>query len=207
MADQTPLLSDGMLGWPGFGPGGSQQWKVQRLYTGDIWYAPRSGVYLISGCGGGGGGGGADSTTWNGGGGGSGATLLQFPLFLPEYAGGVVTIGSGGSGGSGGGSNGSNGTATKLGDCLILGGGVGGTSVSNSSGIGGATGTISGWAVTLHGVSVNSQGAGGQNGVLSTAGGEGGASAVRAAGLTNDVRDDFMRGLFAISPGGNGGRG
>src|SRR5512139_2148787 len=84
-------MTDGMLGWPGLGQGGSLQWKGQRFNNGDTWYAPKSGYYLIFGCGGGGGGG-------NGGGGaGSGATLHGFPVYIPESCGGNVVLGSGGT--------------------------------------------------------------------------------------------------------------
>ncbi len=197
MADQTPLLSDGLLGWPGFGPGGSQQWKVQRLYTGDIWYAPRSGFYLIAGCGGGGGGG-ATAAGTGGGGGGSGATLCLFPLYLPESSGGVVTIGAGGTGSASPGT-GNNGGNTSLGTVLILGGGTGG----NVSGAGGATGAISGFAKTISGEILTSQGSNGES-AGGDAAGYGGSSFVLGSALTTDVVSDFLSGRLRISHGGRG---
>lgn len=165
-------MADGLLGWPGFGPGGSQQWKAQRLYTGDIWYAPRSGFYLITGCGGG-----------AGGPGGSGATLINCPLYIPEGAGGSVVIGTGGSPGN-------NGTDTKLGgNQLILGGGI----------ASGATGSISGQLITLQGRTINSIGTGY---VTTNSNYRGGHSAPNSANLTGDILNDFLMDNFKISQGG-----
>jgi hypothetical protein len=136
MADRTPTMADGLLGWPGFGPGGSQRWRAQQLASGNVWYAPRSGFYLITGCAGGGAGGGSIS----GSGGGSGGGLINYPLYLPEGAGGVVAIGAGGTGVVDG--TGNSGGMTTFGDVLIFtGGGGGGTTLPAV----GSAGTVFGY--------------------------------------------------------------
>ena len=184
MTDQTPLLSDGLLGWPGFGPGGSQQWKAQRLYTGDIWYAPRSGFYLITGCGGGGSG----RSVVSGYGGGSGATLINYPIYFPESAGGVVTIGVGAVTG-GLGNDGLPGSATSVGDFLILGGGFGGTAAS------GLTGIISGKFSSITGVVPLSCGG-------NATAPNGGTSAPNSALLDADALNGFLLNKYYLSPSG-----
>lgn len=180
-------MADGLLGWPGFGPGGSQQWKAQRLNTGDVWYAPRSGWYFFTGAGGGGGGG---NTGGYNGGGGSGGTLFFFPLYVPEGAGGVATIG-------GGGAVGASGTNTSLGSSLVLGGGLPG-----GNGTGGASGSISGSLITLSGSSVASQGGAGQPADATSPYGVGGFGGFKSANLTSSLVDDINRGRLIMAAGG-----
>ncbi len=179
-------MTDGLLGWPGLGQSGSLEWKIIRLYTGDVWYAPKSGWYLFWGAGGGGG---APNLTACSGGG-SGATLFGFPLYVPESAGGQVTLGSGGGVGGAG-------TATSLGDILILGGGDPGV----VSGAGGLSGSISGWLVTARGSPLASQGtAGDATGTnIQPSGGDGGFN---SSALTGDLVSDLLNGRIKIANGG-----
>jgi hypothetical protein len=181
MADSTPTMADGLLGWPGFGPGGSQQFKAVRLFTGDIWYAPRSGFYFIIGAGGGGGG--ASFST----GGGSGGTLFFYPLYIPEGVGGVVKIGLGGAGSA-------NGTGTSLGKALVLGGGFSGLVVGAPSGL------ISGTLLSERGRILSSQGTSGDL----PAGAQilGGTGGFCAAELTNSLVDDIDKGRIRMAKPG-----
>lgn len=179
-------MTDGLLGWPGLGQGGSLEWKVIRLYTGNVFYAPKSGYYLFWGAGGGGGG--------SASGGGSGATLFGFPLYVPESAGGLVTIGAGGSV-----LPATAGSATSWSDLLILGGGQPGTSGTNDPG--GASGVISGKLVTYRGAPIISQGAAGDASATNVQAG-GGAGGFNSSALTNDLVSDLLNGRFRIAKGG-----
>lgn len=117
MSNSHPL-SDGLLGWPGFGPGGSRMWSYLELKNNEVWYAPVTGWYFITGSGGGGGGGGVylQVGAGNGAPGGGGAAVIRLPIFLVEGMGGYFKIGNGGAAGSNGtpGTNGQNGTPTVL---------------------------------------------------------------------------------------------
>lgn len=136
-------MADGLLGWPGAQPNGAQNWIVQQLFTGDFWYAPFSGYYLVSGCGGGGGGNYETNSAEYYAGGGAGGGLLNCPIFIPEGVGGYVNIGQGGNGAPSLNTSGSSGTATTFGgDLIIFGPGTGGianqTVYANATGKGGA---------------------------------------------------------------------
>jgi hypothetical protein len=153
MEGQTPLMADGLLGWPGFGPGGSQKWRAQQLATGDVWYAPRSAFYLITGCAGGGAGGGGTALGGKGSGGGSGGGLINYPLYIPEGYGGVVVVGAGGTGVVSG--NGNAGDDTTFGNVLTFTGGGGGGTVSGAAG---TAGTVGGYWLNLQDRLVKSAG-------------------------------------------------
>lgn len=179
MTDKTPLMADGLLGWPGFGQGGSQQWKAQRLYTGDLWYAPKSGFYFITGSGAGGGAIASQITLST-----PGASLVHCPIFFPEGTGGIVVVGLGISGGDG--------QDTSIGDALILGGGK--TSISPTQP---ANATIRGWAITNMGYVP--RGVQGQS--------AGGAGGVKESDLTGDVLDSILKQSFGMTLPVSGGAG
>lgn len=174
-------MTDGLLGWPGLGQGGSLEWKAIRLNTGDVWFAPKSGFYFITGCGGG-----APSNVSQPGG--SGAALVNYPLYIPEGNGGQVVIGAGGIGAAG--TAGTPGTKTSLGDVLILGPG------NNSTG---ATGIISGTAIRDSGLAVLSQGS---DSYVWDGRDRGGDGCIRSANLSSDILENFRKARWKSSRGG-----
>ena len=121
--NQHTEMNDGLLGFPGDTViGGAHDWTLWQLESGDVWYAPRSGWYLVTGSGGGGAGSGYTSNGNTTTGGGSGGGLINAPVWIPQGVGGVVSIGAGGA------STSANGENTTFGvDLMIFAGGTGGT--------------------------------------------------------------------------------
>lgn len=185
-------LADGLLGWPGMGPAGPLQWNIVRLYTGDSWYAPRSGWYFFTGCGPGGGGpGGTGTTGKTSSGGAAGGGLINTPIWVPQGVGGPVVIGTPGTGGGSANTNGTAGTDTTFGgDLLILGGGPAGISGSAN-----AAATIGGRLITVNGV-VRYQSTG-REGIVGVMGSGNGSDGVDGApGIGRASSYTFNNGIF-----------
>jgi hypothetical protein len=141
------MLHNNLNGWSG---GNYSLYDNLWLFTagdvngGGVFIAPRTGWYLLTGCGGGGAGGGVNLATAAGGGGGSGARCIRLPVFLME--GEIVPVQVGRRGFGVNGANGGAGIDTTFGSYLTLGGGLGGI-VGNGGtpiGAGGAAGPVSG---------------------------------------------------------------
>lgn len=114
------------------------------IFTSDGFFiAPRTGWYLVSGCGGGAGGGGATTgSTLIGSGGGAGAQVKRLPVFMVAGNSYKITIGNKGTGGVGN-NDGTDGTATTIGELLSLGGGIKGLKgVTSTLVAGGAPGEV-----------------------------------------------------------------
>lgn len=172
-------MTDGLLGWPGLGQGGSLQWQAIRLKTGDVWYAPKSGWYFITGSGAGGGIIASQISLAT-----PGASLVHCPIFIPEGMGGRVVIGLGVSGG--------NGQDTSLGDVLILGGGN--TTIQPTVP---SAATIRGWAINNMGYTPR----GVQDNIVSGAGG------ILESDLTSDVIGSILKQSFRMTKAVSGGVG
>lgn len=137
-------LHQNILGFPGDVYSLYSLYDNLWIYTGGgLFIAPRTGWYLVTGCGGGaGGGGGVGAVGGGGSGGGAGALVWRRAIWM--YAGETfnVTIGARGIGvitadGTAGGS-------TSLGSILILGGGIKGLKSVGSLVAGGLSGAITG---------------------------------------------------------------